>query len=62
MSSDFTVINKIGNTLSNQWAIGNRKDLIRLVSKLPNYGIKDCSCKLNFKGLAEVDCTKNFIL
>jgi len=61
-STDFTILDKKENILSNRWAMGHRKGISKLTSKQPNYDANDCSYKLNFRGLAGVASTKNFIL
>lgn len=61
-STDFTIKDKNNNVIQDKWLCNNRKNLCRLMTKQPNYDPVDCSYKLDFRGLAGVASTKNFIV
>ncbi len=61
-STDFTIVDKENNVIDTKWKNGNKKSILKLVSKDPSFDPNDCCFKMDFKGLVGVPSIKNFIL
>lgn len=60
--TDFTILDQNDNVIQQKWKNNNKKNISQLYSKMPSFDPNECNFKLDFRGLAGIPSTKNFII